>query len=76
MLMQSPSVEFVVLNGMSIIAETGSGYTLCQKLYGNNVGCKEFGNAAVTVTVLCGEFCDTSSSNPDQESGECDDDVI
>ena len=64
MILQKPIVEFVQLNGASILADTGAGYTICQKITGTNVSCEGLESGSnITYAEVCGSWtCDEASN--------------
>lgn len=57
MIFREPEVEFIELSGESIAAQTGAGYTVCERVNGNNISvedyCAEMGANAMPWDDLC-----------------------
>lgn len=67
MIFQQPKVEIINLNFGDVIATTGSGYTICEKVEGANVSCSQYRPGSnITQAEVCPDFkCDTSSNDMD-----------
>lgn len=76
MVFQEPKVEFIPIHAEFATVNTGSGYSVCERLYGGNVNsaeiCNAYGDVDATEAIICGWFCDTTSANREQEINDDD----